>query len=427
MPDQLQDREPMEIVTHILKVSEETNGLKDVDAILDKILYESRRLANADAGTIFLVKDGMLHFSYVHNDTLFVESDSNKHLYLDYSLPIDSSSIVGFVAESGNPLEIEDVYKLDSGLPYGFNSSFDEQAGYRTKSMLTLPIRSSQNSVVGVMQLINAKNEAGRSVRFSKEASIFLPILANNASVSIERGLMTRELILRMMRMAELRYPSETRAHVQRVGAYSAEIYRRWALDHGVEESEIKRVKDVIRIAAMLHDVGKVGISDLILTKPGKLTADEFTTMKFHTVYGAQLFANSTSALDSMSRDIALNHHERFDGSGYPGHVTDLDGLSPALGPGKRGEEIPISARIAALADVFDALCSQRSYKAEWDDGRVLDLVMRERGRHFDPEVVDAFLSIFDVIKAIREKFREEGTRNIECALESKVDAAADP
>jgi HD-GYP domain-containing protein (c-di-GMP phosphodiesterase class II) len=206
-----------------------------------------------------------------------------------------------------------------------------------------------------------------------------------------------------------MRDPSETGAHVQRVGAYSAEIYDRWARTRGIDRKEIKRYRDLLRVAAMLHDVGKVGVSDLILKKPGKLTDEEFATMKLHTVNGARLFLNATSELDAMSREIALNHHEKWNGKGYPGAIPDLGAEDVALGVPKRGEEIPLAARFVALADVFDALCSRRSYKAEWSDEKILDLLREEKGEHFDPEVVDAFLDIFDVITAIREKFREEG------------------
>ncbi|MBG0776045.1 MAG: HD domain-containing protein [Desulfovibrionaceae bacterium] len=408
MPDPCTCGQPVEIVTDILRVSERLNDLKDVDAILDRILTESRRLSGADAGTIFLLKDDALHFSYVHNDTLF-RDEANKHVYMTMTVDVNEHSIVGYVAKTGELLAIDDAYDLDPALPFSFNRSFDERTGYRTRSILTIPVKSSQARIVGVMQLINSKDASGASGPFSDEARTYLPLLANNASVAIERGIMTRELILRMMQMAEMRDPSETGAHVQRVGAYSAEIYDRWARTRGIDRKEIKRYRDLLRVAAMLHDVGKVGVSDLILKKPGKLTDEEFATMKLHTVNGARLFLNATSELDAMSREIALNHHEKWNGKGYPGAIPDLGAEDVALGVPKRGEEIPLAARFVALADVFDALCSRRSYKAEWSDEKILDLLREEKGEHFDPEVVDAFLDIFDVITAIREKFREEG------------------
>ena len=413
-----------ETISHILRVSEELSDLKDVDAILDRILHEARALSNADAGTIFLVEEGSLKFSYVHNETLFKSEEINKHIYVNVTLPVNDESIVGYVANHGEALAIDDAYDLPPGLSYHFNKAFDEKTGYRTKSTLTIPIKAAQNRIVGVMQIINAKDEAGNSVPFSKAAQTYIPLFANNASVAIERGIMTRELILRMMKMAELRDPSETGAHVQRVGAYSAEIYHKWALNQGVDPKERKKFKDVLRVAAMLHDVGKVGISDMILKKPAKLTDDEFATMKWHTVFGARLFVHSTSQLDALSSEIALNHHEKWNGAGYPGKIPDLFSDHARMGEPKSGEDIPLAARITALADVFDALCSKRSYKAEWTDEEVLQWVTEESGRHFDPQVVEAFVSIFDVIKAIRDKFNEQGVRAMESAIENRIGAS---
>ena len=422
MGDQCQWDEPIDVVKYILNTSEEMNQLKDVDAMLDKILLEARNLANADAGTIYLVEDEKLKFSYVHNDTLFGYGTNNKHIYSDVTLPINEKSIVGHVALHGEMLAIDDVYDMPPDLPFRFDPSFDEKTGYRTKSILTIPIKSSQSRMVGVIQIINAKDEQGKPVLFSSACQTYIPLFATNASVTIERGIMTRELILRMIKMAELRDPTETGEHVQRVGAWAAEIYHKWALNTGVDLKELKRTKDLIRIAAMLHDVGKVGISDVILKKPAKLTDEEFKLMKCHTVYGAQLFVHSTSELDAMSADVALNHHEKWNGTGYPGKNADFSCDTRQLGEPIRGKEIPLAARITALGDVFDALCSRRSYKARWNDEEILDLISRESGNHFDPEVVDAFLDIFDVIVAIRGKFKEKGEREIEGAVESRVE-----
>lgn len=396
-----------EILAEIIELNKQLNQLKDLDAILDRILTEVRRLTHADAGTIFLVDEGMLKFSYVHNDSFMKEGEINKDIYANFAIPINEGSIVGYVAQKGQPLNIDDAYDLDPALPFKFNKSFDQKTGYQTTSILTVPITTSQGEVAGVIQLINAKDPAGRSVPFSQDAQAFMPLFANSASVAIERAIMTRELILRMMRMAELRDPSETGPHVQRVGAYSAEIYHKWAQKKGVDPRELKKNKDLIRVAAMLHDVGKVGISDKILKKPAKLDEDEFAIIKLHTVYGAQLFENSTSELDALSRDIAIGHHEKWNGRGYPGQLIDMWSTPPKVGQPKVGEEIPLAGRITALADVFDALTSRRSYKPPWPDEKIISVLKEESGQHFDPDVVEAFLDIFDVIKLIRAKYTD--------------------
>ncbi|MCK9240884.1 HD domain-containing phosphohydrolase [Desulfocurvus sp.] len=395
------------LLREILAINESLSRLKDLDAILDRVLAESRRIAGADAGTIYLVENGRLRFGYVHNDTFNREGDVTRDVYADFTLPIDSTSIVGHVAATGQPLDIADAYAMPPDAPVAFNPDFDRRTGYRTTSMLTLPVTTSQGTVSGVIQLINAKDDAGRPVPFSAQARTVLPLLSTAASVAIERAIMTRELILRMMQMAELRDPSETGAHVTRVGAYSAEIYHKYAMMQGIDETLRKKTKDLIRVAAMLHDVGKVGISDRILKKPARLDPEEFAVMRMHTVFGARLFANSTSELDAMSGRIALNHHEKWNGTGYPGHLDGPADTRPP-GPPRAGAQIPLEARIVALADVFDALGSRRSYKAPWPDEKIIDLLRSERGAHFDPDVVDAFLDIFDVIAAIRDKYAED-------------------
>jgi response regulator RpfG family c-di-GMP phosphodiesterase len=216
---------------------------------------------------------------------------------------------------------------------------------------------------------------------------------------------MTREMVLRMIKMAEMRDPNETGNHVNRVGAYSIEIYHAWARERGISEDEIKKYKDPLRIAAMLHDIGKIGVSDLILKKGDGLSDQEFAAMKMHTVFGSRLFKDTTSDWEDLASQVALNHHEKWDGSGYPGHIENIHDPNPRPGPGKRGEEIPLAARIVTLADVYDALASQRSYKNPWKEKDILAYLKEKKGRHFDPSLVDTFLSIYDVILAVRDKY----------------------
>ncbi|KPA18075.1 metal dependent phosphohydrolase with GAF sensor [Candidatus Magnetomorum sp. HK-1] len=394
-------------IISVLKSTEELNTLKDVDAILDKILLEARKIANADAGSIFLKKNDMLTFSYVHNETLFSANKTNAELYMDIQIPIDKNSIVGFVATSGQALHIEDAYKIEPTKSYQFNPSYDLKSGYHTQSIYTLPLKDFDDNVVGVMQLINARTEQGAVVPFSTEDQMLIPLFAGSASIAIERGNMNRELILRMVKMAELKDPTETGAHVQRVAGYTVEIYTQLAQTRGLDHKIIRKNKDLIRLASMLHDVGKVGITDLILKKPGKLTDDEYNIMKWHTVYGAKLFINTTSRLDQMARDIALNHHERWGGGGYPGKIEDVQSQNIQMGETKVGKEIPLEARITALADVYDALSSKRSYKDAWPEEKILSIIEKDTGTHFDPEVSAAFFKIHDVILAIREKYKD--------------------
>lgn len=389
------------------RITREVNAYKDIDAILDKILLEARKMANADAGSIYLLDGDRLKFSYTQNDTLLSGVKGRADLYANLTIPVDKNSIVGYTALTGEGVLIDDAYSISDAVPYHFNPKFDDQSGYRTKSIYTIPLKTLDAKTVGIMQMINAQSPEGKIIPFDMHSQMFIPLFANHAALAIERGIMNRELILRMMRMAELRDPSETGAHVQRVGAYSAEIYQQLARKRNLPGKEIRRVKDLIRLASMLHDIGKIGIHDSILKKPGPLNRDEFEIMKLHPVYGARLFANTTSDLDVMSKEISLYHHEKWDGTGYPGKVSDLHADPPVKGSPVKGREIPLAARITALADVFDALASRRSYKDPWPQDLILIRIQQEAGHHFDPEVVAAFLDIQDIMLAILARFKD--------------------
>ncbi len=204
----------------------------------------------------------------------------------------------------------------------------------------------------------------------------------------------------------------ETGPHANRVASYAVVIYEAWGRKNDLSQEDIDRNRDSLRLAAMLHDVGKVAISDVILKKPGRLSPEEYSIMKQHTIHGARLFQNARSDFDEYSAIVALNHHERWDGKGYPGHV-DIQTGKPLPGyenedgtaKGKREEEIPLFGRIVALADVYDALSSKRVYKKAWSEEQVLEEIHKERGKQFDPLVVDCFLDRLDEIQAIALRY----------------------
>jgi HD-GYP domain-containing protein (c-di-GMP phosphodiesterase class II) len=220
-------------------------------------------------------------------------------------------------------------------------------------------------------------------------------------------------MILRMIRMSELRDPNETGPHVNRVAGYAVEIYEGWARRHDVSGAQREKFRDVLKISAMLHDVGKVAISDVILKKPGRFTSEEYQVMQNHTVYGAGLFDDLHSELDAVSRDIALTHHENWDGSGYPGWVDPMT-MKPLKADsggkplGKKEGEIPFAGRIVALADVYDALCSRRVYKEPWTEDQVLSEMQTMRGTKFDPELTDIFFEALPNIQHIQSLYPEE-------------------
>jgi len=405
-----------EKLDELLSLGIELNQLNDLDILLEKILRDARRFVNANAGSIYICRKDILDFTYTQNDTLQKRLPAGEKLiYSTFSMPINTDSIAGYVATTGELLNIPDVYQLPPEVPYSFSKKFDESAGYITQSMVTLPLKNTRGDILGILQIINAQNENGGVIPFAPEDETLMLHFASIAAVALERAQMTRAILLRMIRMAEMRDPKETGAHVNRVGGYSIEIFEKWAERHGLNEKEIESGRDSLRMAAMLHDVGKVAISDLILKKPGKFSNDERQLMKQHTVLGAQLFLQAQSDFDEAAREVAFNHHERWDGDGYPGHVDIATGeplpgreRQDGTAQGKKGEEIPLFGRIVALADVYDALSSARVYKEAWSEADVLETIKAEAGAQFDPEIVDIFFSRIDILRAIQERYSED-------------------
>lgn len=373
----------------LLELSKNIIHIENINALLDQLLYQTRRECQADAGSIYLVEEGQLRFSYVQNYTLALkEENSRQHLYVDHLIPINTESIAGYIASTRETLNIEDVYQLPEGTSYHYNPSFDETTGYQTRSILAAPILNSAHDLVGVIQLIN--KEQGET--FNAEDCDYIQHACDLAAGAIERAHISNQTFMRMLRVAELRDPKETGAHVKRVGAYAVELYDCWARKHNISAAEIRITKDPLSTAAMLHDIGKIAISDKILKKPGRLDEEEFAIMKSHAAIGANLFSKSNLTIDRMACDIIGGHHERWDGEGYPQKL--------------KGEKIPLMARIVSLADVYDALISKRVYKEAWEEEAVLSYIKEQSGHQFDPELVELFLSIQDTIRVIRNRYR---------------------
>ena len=321
-------------------------------------------------------------------------------------LLINEKSIFGFYVLKQTLIDFYDMYNSPPDGIHSFNSSFNDTTGQKAVSTLTIPLVSADKKLMGIIQII--KDKDGNIIPFSPDDEALLSHFANSASMFLQRAYTTRSLILRMIKMAELRDPKETGAHVNRVAGYTMEIYDRWAYHHEIQFEEKEKFRDILKISSMLHDVGKVAISDTILKKPSRFTPEEYRVMQNHTVYGASLFNDLYSPADILSRDIALTHHENWDGTGYPGWVDPATGKiekSDSNGKplGKKGEEIPLGGRIVAIADVFDALCSKRVYKEPLGEDEVLDEMKKLSGAKFDPELVEIFFEVLPSIKHIQK------------------------
>jgi putative two-component system response regulator len=193
------------------------------------------------------------------------------------------------------------------------------------------------------------------------------------------------ELIQRLGRAAEFK-DNETGMHVIRMSHVSGRIALEMGLDIGFAEQLVH--------AAPMHDIGKIGIPDRVLLKPGRLDDEELAVMRTHPQLGAEILDKSTSSLIKLAHTVALYHHEKWDGTGYPF--------------GLKGEEIPLEARIVAVADVFDALLSKRPYKEAWPVEKAVEEIKSQVNRHFDPQIIEAMLSCLPDLIAINAKWREE-------------------
>ncbi|GLC30505.1 HD domain-containing phosphohydrolase [Clostridium omnivorum] len=358
---------------------------------------------------IFDAFSGYIPYSYIGVALL---DDSGKTIKASYGVSGKhhknlGKKLVGFkyklsntslqeVLLSGKVRIINDLEEYVKGKPVKPYNKILLQEGI--KSSITFPLKSDDKPLGIIFFSSNTKNV------YKNEHVRFLKILANSIMLSLEKDILMQDMVisstLALAALTEERDP-ETGEHLSRMKAYSKVIAELL--------SKEKKYKDIIDIDYInnierfspLHDIGKVAIQDSILLKPGKLTPEEFEIMKTHATYGAKTLAMADDYIKKKGRsifkigiEIAGGHHEKWDGSGYP--------------YGKSGEEIPLSARIVALADVFDALTSKRPYKEPFSFEQSTKIIAEGKGKHFDPYIIDVFFNNIDVIHGLYEKLNTE-------------------
>jgi GAF domain-containing protein len=367
-----------EALRSLVEVGAHLADKADRRKVLDLILLEARHLAQADAGSLYLLKDGRLRFVAAQNDKVALTEVTR--VFLDREMPASADSLAGYAASTGTALNIADAYAIPPEAPYHFNRDFDASTGYRTRSILATPLRGPDGEIVGVLQLFNRTSERGEVAAFPSADDSVIRSLASMAALAIHNMLLQERLkqahedaLLRLAAAVEFR-DSCTYEHIRRMTGTSALVARAMGLP--------ERQVELIRAASPMHDIGKIGIADAVLQKPGPLTPEERLAMEKHSQIGAEILGRSTNELLAAAREVALTHHEKWNGQGYPGRLT--------------GESIPIAGRIVGLADVFDALASKRCYKPAMPLPKILEIVRAERGRHFDPQCVDALLRALD-------------------------------
>jgi len=292
------------------------------------------------------------------------------------------SGLVGAAVQSKEALIINEVYTDER-----FNTAIDKKTGYMTKTMMIIPMKDAQGRVTGAIQVINKKEDAD----FTSEDLNHLKLASTYVSENIRSMLLLEEIdatqkeLIHIMSMVAEKRSKETGSHLQRVAAYTKLL----ATLHGLDESEATLLSE----ASPMHDVGKIAIPDSIIKKPGALTPQEWEVMKTHARLGYDMLKNSKRQLLRTAAVIAHEHHERYDGTGYPRGLV--------------AEQIHIYGRIVSLADVFDALNSKRVYKNAWKLDEIFTHLIKGRGTQFDPNLVDLLLENKEKFIAIHDVHKE--------------------
>lgn len=381
----------------LLRICANLTAPKTLREILDDLLTEARTMVRADAGSVYLGDGDSLRFvcrqiaGASGSCVLSTMVDALHSVRLGpLAGQVSRESVAAHVARTRRPLNIVDVYQLPQDAPFRFDASFDRRTGYRTVSMLAVPMTDRNDNTVGVLQLINRRSSEDQTAPFSARDEQLLVSLAALAAVTVRNAQLHEQLhrshldtILHLANAAEFR-DGDTGEHIRRMSCYCEAVAR--ALSQPPEWCRR------ILFASPMHDVGKLALPDAILKKPGPLTSSERAQMQQHTVFGARILRGSDNEILQMAERIAAGHHERWDGAGYP------DGL--------RGDAIPIEARIASIADVFDALTNVRVYKPAYSLDEAVRQMADARGRQFDPVILDAFEAARDEIAAIHEAYR---------------------
>jgi len=344
----------------------EVSSLRKYDEIITVLAEMGRALSGSDRCTVWIV------------------SDDKKKIWTKVAqgidaieLPIDSG-IVGDAITKQRKIIIDDVYSDER-----FNFEIDKQTGYTTQSMMVIPMFDNNDEIIGAFQVINHKGQGvfdKRDMERLMLASTYAAETLISVKLTQEIEETQREVVFTMGAVGESR-SKETGNHVRRVAEYSRVL----ALAYGMSSSEAELLKQ----ASPMHDIGKIAIPDAILNKPARFNDKERAIMNTHAELGYGMIKNSKRPLLKAASIVAYEHHEKWDGSGYP------RGLS--------AKDIHIYGRITAVADVFDALGSDRVYKKAWDDEKILKLFREERGHHFDPTLVDIFFDNLDDFLEIRD------------------------
>jgi HD-GYP domain-containing protein (c-di-GMP phosphodiesterase class II) len=356
-------------LSRLLDYTRQMSLRKDLDSLLGVVADSAREILRAERCSIFILdkkKNELWSKVATGGQTIRVPSDKG---------------IVGQAILERRVINIADAYADPR-----FNAEVDQASGFRTKTLLTAPLTKMRGETIGALQVLNKKggpfleDDEKMFILFAEQAASAV----SNAQLHDELQASYKDTIFRLAAAAEFK-DHDTRLHLERVSRYSRLI----AAAIGKEEEWCDR----LALASPMHDIGKLGVPDAVLKKPGKLDEKEWEEMHRHPSYGGDILANAENELLRMSERVARGHHEKWDGTGYPEKL--------------QGNAIPLEARIVSLADVFDALTSRRCYKPAFSLSDSLKIIYEGAGKHFDPALVEAFKRVQSNIIHVMETYAD--------------------
>ena len=353
-------REENKRLSVLLHLAQNLQMYLELDKLLQVTMEEVARILEADRCTVFLLDEE--HQELWSIVAMGIEKGK------EIRFPADKG-IAGYVAMTGEVLNIPDAYQDER-----FNPEIDRKTGYHTRNMLTMPLKNKNKEIIGVFQVLNKFDGP-----FTRQDEELLSAISQIVATAVENSILYEEQVASLNSFVEtLSATLDTRdyitaGHSRRVTLYTLAICQQMGME--------KECCEQLRYAALLHDIGKLGVPESVLFKRGKLTDEEYQEIKKHPALTRQIL-ESIRFPRKLKKvpDIASTHHEKLNGKGYP--------------QGLKGEEIPLGGRVLALADVFDALTSHRQYRDREPLVDVWHIIERERDQAFDGEIMDAFLSL---------------------------------
>lgn len=387
------------ILNKLFLFSKTLRRVEDTSVLYEHILNVSKKFMNADATSIYLNETNGLELAFFkgvvdeHNDFI------NNKIFTTAVIEINSSHILGYAVENCKTVFEPDVDNINNDVPYKFKTFIEdheqEKLGKITNTLVVPIISSTTNKVLSVIEFLNIRDEKNNLITNPDPNSLLIVRIGMLiAETSITRTSITYNNVMRMIKLVQMRDPMETGSHINRVADFSVELFEQYVKKYKVDRNILIDNKDIFHLGSMLHDIGKVGISDSILKKNGKLDASEFSIIKTHPGIGATLFSEKFDSFDKLTYEIILYHHENWDGSGYYGlkGSDDYFGFLNINNSSIESKEfIPLSAQLVALADVFDALSTNRSYKVAWSIESVVKEINFLSGKKFNPKLVEIF------------------------------------